>query len=69
MKKIWLVEFPTYQYNENVVELAKQNGLKIIDSRYAKDYNQDQIATQTPTLTKIGEKVAVRPARTPKIED
>lgn len=50
--KIWYVEFPTYQYNEDVKELAKKNGLKIIDAQFdAGDGEKD-----VPTLTKVGEK-------------
>ena len=49
--KTWYVEFPTYQYNENVKELAKKNGLKIIDAQFdAGDGEKD-----VPKLTKIGE--------------
>ena len=50
--KIWYVEFPTYQYNEDVKELAKKNGLKIIDAQFdAGDGEKD-----VPKLTKVGEK-------------
>ena len=50
--KIWYVEFPTYQYNEDVKELAKKNGLKIIDTQFdAGDGEKD-----VPKLTKVGEK-------------
>ena len=45
------MEFPTYQYNEDVKELAKKNGLKIIDAQFdAGDGEKD-----VPKLTKIGE--------------
>ena len=50
--KIWYVEFPTYQYNEDVKQLAKKNGLKIIDAQFdAGDGEKD-----VPKLTKIGDK-------------
>lgn len=46
--KLWYVEFPTYQYNEDVKELAKKNGLKIIDAQFdAGDGEKD-----VPKLTK-----------------
>ena len=32
--KTWFVGFPTYQYNENVKELARKHGLKIVDSKF-----------------------------------
>lgn len=31
---IWYVDFPLYQYNEDVKELASVNKLKIIDARF-----------------------------------
>jgi len=51
MKRIWLVEFPTYKYNENVKLLAAKNLLKIIDAKFAKTINPDYVATETPKLT------------------
>ena len=30
----WYVDFPTYQYCEDVKQVAKDNGLKIVDSAY-----------------------------------
>lgn len=30
--KTWFVKFPTYQYNEDVKQLAKEKGLKIVDA-------------------------------------
>jgi hypothetical protein len=32
--KPWFVGFPTYQYNENVKELARKHGLKIVDAKF-----------------------------------
>ena len=56
--KIWYVEFPTYQYNEDVKELAKKNGLKIIDAQFdAGDGEKD-----VPKLTKVGK------GKKPKVE-
>nr|WP_314469185.1 hypothetical protein [uncultured Campylobacter sp.] len=34
MSKIWYVEFPTFQYNEDVKSLAKERGLTIIDAKF-----------------------------------
>lgn len=49
--KLWYVEFPTYQYNEDVKELAKENGLKIIDAKF----DVGDGVKDAPKLTKIGE--------------
>ena len=49
--KIWYVEFPTYQYNEDVKELAKKNGLKIIDAQFDAGDGEKDVSK----LTKIGE--------------
>ncbi len=57
--KIWYVKFPTYMYVENVKEVAKANGLKIIDAKFQEDNKQCENA---PKLTVIGEVVV------PKIE-
>lgn len=50
--KVWLVQFPIYQYKENVKQLAQQHRLKIIDIKYGKDIKPDLIAKETPSLTK-----------------
>lgn len=49
-KKIWYVNFPTFQYKENVKELAIKNGLKIIDAQFQGDNEQCKNA---PKLTLI----------------
>ena len=49
MKK-WFVKFPTYQYNEDVKALAKENDLKIIDDAFQGDEKQCENA---PKLTLI----------------
>lgn len=51
--KIWLVDFPTHQYKENVKELAREKRLKIIDSRFAAGYKKDDVESKPPKLTKI----------------
>ena len=48
--QIWYVEFPTFQYNEDVKELARKNNLKIIDARFQGDNKQ---CDKPPKLTKI----------------
>ena len=47
-KKIWYVNFPTFQYKENVKELAIKNGLKIIDAQFQGNNEQCEKA---PKLT------------------
>lgn len=56
MKK-WFVEFPTYQYVEDVKELARKNNLKIIDARFQGNEKQCENA---PKLTLIGEKKSTK---------
>lgn len=53
-KKIWLVEHPTWQYNEDVQELAAKNMLQIIDSNFADNYSKEQLVSEkeAPKLTK-----------------
>lgn len=46
--KIWYVEFPTYQYNENVKELATKNGLRVIDALFDAGDGEKEV----PKLTK-----------------
>ena len=48
MNNVWYVEFPTFQYNEDVKELARKNNLKIIDARFQGDNKQCEKA---PKLT------------------
>ena len=48
--KIWYVEFPTYQYNEDVKELARKNNLKIVDAIFQGENEQ---CSKPPKLTKI----------------
>ncbi len=50
MNNVWYVEFPTFQYNEDVKELARKNNLKIIDARFQGDNKQ---CDNAPKLTKI----------------
>ena len=48
-KKVWWVDFPTYQYVEDVKKIAKERGLKIIDSRFKGKSRQ---VANAPELTK-----------------
>ena len=48
MNNVWYVEFPTFQYNEDVKDLARKNNLKIIDARFQGDNKQCEKA---PKLT------------------
>lgn len=50
-QKIWLVKFPTYQYEEDVKDLARRGNLKIIDSKYRTSINMDMVATDVPKIT------------------
>lgn len=53
MNKIWFVEFPTFQYNEDVKALAKEKGLTIIDAYFDDGTGEKDV----PKLTKKGEEV------------
>lgn len=48
---IWFVSFPTYQYLEDVKELARQHGLRVVDAIF----DDGKGAKNTPTLTTRGE--------------
>lgn len=50
MSKIWYVEFPTFQYNEDVKALAKERGLTIIDAKF----DEGDGAKDPPALTLKG---------------
>jgi hypothetical protein len=58
MKKVWLVEHPTTQYKENVLQLAASKGLEVIDAIHQHSFAHDQIASDTPKLTKKSDKKA-----------
>lgn len=53
MKKIWLVEFPTYQYKEDVKALAAAKNLKIIDAKFGKGIAAEFVEAKPPKLTRI----------------
>lgn len=51
MKKVWLVKFPTFKYNEDVKELAQKANLKIINAKFAKEIDKKYVETDAPKLT------------------
>ena len=55
-RKVWLIDFPTYQYNEDVKSLAGKDGLKIIDSKFGSSVDKDMVEKKPPKLTKKGAK-------------
>ncbi len=56
MSKVWLVDHPTYQYKEDVKDLARKNDLKVIDSQFAKSIDPKLVEASPPKLTKIKSK-------------
>lgn len=61
--KIWLVDFPLFQYNEDVKQLAHDNNLKIIDKMLSDSVNEGDIATKTPSISIKGNKAPSAPAK------
>ena len=59
-RKLWLVEHPLHQYNEDVKDLARRNHLKIYDTKTGVDFDPSKIANDAPKLTKKGEKKEVK---------
>ena len=55
MKKIWLVEFPTYQYKEDVKALAAAKNLRIIDAKFGAGIGEQFIEIKPPKLTNLVE--------------
>lgn len=51
MKKVWLIEFPTYRYVEDVKDLARKNNLVIYDAKMAQGFNPDYVEQKPPKLT------------------
>ncbi len=51
---IWFVEFPTYQYKEDVKSLAKANDLEIVDMKFKESINPELVVAtkDAPKLTK-----------------
>ena len=60
---IWLVEFPTSQYNEDVKAVASAACLRIIDARFKDQFSESDLAKNPPSITKIGEKKKRKPRK------
>jgi hypothetical protein len=56
MGVIWLVDFPTSQYNEDVKAVALAAGLRIIDAKFKDQFEGSDLAENPPSITRIGEK-------------
>ena len=63
MGVIWLVGFPTSQYNEDVKAVASAAGLRIIDAKFKANFSESDLAKTPPSLTKIGEKKKRKPRK------
>ena len=63
MGVIWLVGFPTSQYNEDVKAVASAAGLRIVDAKFKANFSESDLAKNTPSLTKIGEKKKRKPRK------
>ena len=59
-RKAWLVEFPAYQYNEDVKALARQRNLIVYDAKFADQIPDEWVEKDPPKLTKVGEEAAKR---------
>lgn len=59
----WIVDFPTHQYNEDVKALASASGLRILDRRHAESVDPSLVESNTPTITKVGEKKKRKPRK------
>lgn len=53
--KVWFVDFPTFQYKEDVKALAASKQLRVINSRFRDKFSDDEVvdAKSAPKLTKI----------------
>ena len=51
-RDVWYVEFPTYQYKEDVKALARKADLRIVDAKFQGDKKQ---CAKAPKLTPIVE--------------
>ena len=63
MGVIWLVEFPTGQYNEDVKAVASAAGLRIVDAKFKSNFSESDLADNPPSLTKVGEKKKRKPRK------
>ena len=54
MKNVWFLELPAHLYVEDVKDLARKEGLKIIDKRYAsKEMIAELGASKVPKVTRV----------------
>jgi len=51
-KKVWLVDHPTSQYEEDVKEVAARAMVRIVDSKYKSSVDPAKIHSSMPELTK-----------------
>jgi hypothetical protein len=65
-RKIWLVEHPTHQFEEDVKKLARLNDLVIYDAKVGGMLDPNMVEQNPPKLTKKGEKK--RKPKAPKVE-
>ena len=63
MRPVWLVGFPTSQYNEDVKAVASAAGLRIVDAKFKANFSESDLADNTPSLTKVGEKKKRKPRK------
>tara|TARA_R110000737_G_scaffold51220_2_gene72433 strand:+ start:16933 stop:17151 length:219 start_codon:yes stop_codon:yes gene_type:complete len=63
MRPVWLVGFPTGQYNEDVKAVASAAGLRIIDARFKDQFSELDLAKNPPSITRIGEKKKRKPRK------
>jgi len=55
-QKKWFVEFPLYKYKEDVVKLARENDLEIVDALYKNEFDEKFHALDAPKITKKTDK-------------
>jgi len=63
MRPVWLVGFPTSQYNEDVKAVASAAGPRIVDAKFKANFSESDLASNPPSLTKIGEKKKRKPRK------
>jgi len=51
-KKVWLVDHPTSQYEEDVKDMAARAMVRIVDSKYSGSVDPDKLHPSMPELTK-----------------
>lgn len=51
MKKIWLVDHPITKYHEDVIKLATQNNLVIVNPKCGYEVDKNMVEQSPPKLT------------------